>query len=112
MPKTVTYREYKQHKAARVARKKELQNGQTTLDSSRALPQRPNEVIDVDEEIPDQQDESVNPDTNGHVDPQGLSPIEQSQRNSETEPIQQRQEHHPGTNGEPDHGEPEDVEMY
>lgn len=112
----MTYREYKQNKAARAARKKELQNGQTTLDSSRSLPKRPSEVIDVDEEVPEQQDESIDPPTNGHVELQAESPRAPPQTNGDDGPMEYNQ-----TNGESyhdsphhddsHHGDSDDVEM-
>lgn len=109
VPKTMTFREYKHQKAARIARKKELQQGQTTLNSSRLLPKRPREVIDVDEELPDQQDESFDPPTNGHVEVQVMSPEPKPRVNGGNEPIQ-----NPETNGDSHHSEHsdhEDVEM-
>ena len=109
VPKTITFREYKHQKAARIARKKELQQGQTTLNSSRSLPKRPREVIDVDEELPDQQDESVDPPTNGHVEVEVVSPEPTPRVNGGNETTQ-----NPETNGDSHHGEhsdAEDVEM-
>ena len=43
IPRTTTYREYKAKKASKVATQgpQPLQNGQTTIDGSRPLPQRP-----------------------------------------------------------------------
>ena len=67
VPKTITYGEHKRRKAEKEKRKRELQNGQTTLNASRSMPKRQTEVIDVDEEFPDEQDESVDPPINGHV---------------------------------------------
>ena len=66
VPKTVTYGEHKR-RVAEKQKRKELQNGQTTLNASRSLPKRQTEVIDVDEEFPDEQDESLNPAINGHL---------------------------------------------
>ena len=67
VPKTITYGEHKRRKAEKEKRKRELQNGQTTLNASRSLPKRQTEVIDVDKEFPDEQDEPVDPPINGHV---------------------------------------------
>lgn len=66
VPKTITYGEHKRRKAEKEKRKRELQSGQTTLNASRALPKRQTEVIDVDEEFPDEQDEPVDGPVNGH----------------------------------------------
>ena len=105
----MTFREYKHQKAARIARKKELQQGQTTLNSSRSLPKRPREIIDVDEERPDQQDGSVDPPINGHVEVQVMSPGPTPRVNGSSQPTQKTE-----TNGDSHHGghsDHEDVEM-
>ena len=116
VPKTVTYREYKQNKAARAARKKELQNGQTTLDNSRSLPKRPSEVIDVDEEFPDQQDESIDPSTNGHVEVQAGSSQTTAQANGDDDSMKHHQtngeSHRDSSHGDdPHYSDSEDVVM-
>ena len=105
VPRTMTFREYKHQKAARIARKKELQQGQTTLNSSRSLPKRPREVIDVDDELPDQQDESGDPPTNGHVEVEVVSPEPTPRVNGGNEPTQ-----NPETNGDSHHDEHSDLE--
>ncbi|KAL8719121.1 MAG: hypothetical protein Q9225_003833 [Loekoesia sp. 1 TL-2023] len=45
IPKTTTYREYKEKKAKTVKPNARLSSGQTTLDNSRALPSRPADVM-------------------------------------------------------------------
>ena len=45
IPQTITYREYKAKRANRVTKTpRPLQNGQTTLDAQRSLPERPLET--------------------------------------------------------------------
>ena len=46
IPRTTTYREYKAKKASKAATQgpQPLQNGQTTIDGSRPLPQRPIQI--------------------------------------------------------------------
>ena len=100
VPKTVTYGEYKRRVAEKEKRKQELQNGQTTLNASRSLPKRQTEVIDVDEEFPDEQDESVNPPINGHFQA-GPSHI-----NGNGDMVDDHE-----TNDDSHHGGSEDVEM-
>ena len=103
VPKTQTYGEYKRQKAERLAKRQELQNGQTTLDASPSLPKRPTEVIDVDEESPDQQEQSVAHSANGHVE---IDVQHRPQSNGDPEAL-----HQPQTNGDSRHDDPEDVEM-
>lgn len=49
IPKTTTYREYKEKKAKTVKSNARLSSGQTTLDNSRALPSRPADVMNSGE---------------------------------------------------------------
>ena len=104
VPKTVTFGDYKRRKAEKLARKQELQNGQTTLDASRLIPNSSTEVIDVDEEFPDEQDQPVDPPVNGHF--QKSATKSPSQSNGNIDVPQQAQ-----TNGDSHHDVSEDVEM-
>lgn len=51
IPKTTTYKQYRIHKAKKATKAnhgaESLQNGQTTLDGSRSLPQRPAGTIET-----------------------------------------------------------------
>ncbi|KAL8702843.1 MAG: hypothetical protein Q9201_003983 [Fulgogasparrea decipioides] len=47
IPKTTTYREYKEKKAKTARSNAPLSSGQTTLDNSRSLPSRPADVINA-----------------------------------------------------------------
>lgn len=102
VPKTVTFGDYKRRKAEKLARKQELQNGQTTLDGPRLIPNRSNEVIDVDEEFPDEPGQSVDPPVNGH----SQATSGPSQSNGNIDLPQELQ-----TNGDSHHDASEDVDM-
>lgn len=89
IPRTVTYKQYKEKKAKTARVTESLPNGQTTIDSTRSLPTRPADTLDghegaadnrsvsPDETIAEEQhDESRN--TNGtlifeHYEPNGTS---------------------------------------
>ena len=94
------YGEFKRRKAEKDKRKAELQNGQTTLNASRALPKRQTEVIDVDKEFPDEQDEAVHPSINGD---HGTGP---SHINGTGDMMEEHE-----TNDDSRHGGSEDVDM-
>ncbi|CAO1601459.1 hypothetical protein XANCAGTX0491_005119 [Xanthoria calcicola] len=50
IPKTTTFREYKEKKSKSAKANASLSTGQTTLDGSRSLPSRPADVVHVEEE--------------------------------------------------------------
>lgn len=107
VPKTVTYREYKQQKAGRAARKQELlQSGQRTLDSSNAQQRRPNGMTDVRDGPHDDQGHPMEVTTNGHSQ-RGLQ-LSPPQTNGNSNLIFQ----HYQPNGDAHQGEPQDVEMH
>lgn len=49
IPKTTTFREYKEKKSKSAKANASLSTGQTTLDGSRSLPSRPADVVHVEE---------------------------------------------------------------
>lgn len=103
IPKTTTFREYKEKKAKSTRPNARLSSGQTTLDSSRPLPSRPADVMTSPEvRIPQRgapSDERAS--EFAFQDP----PIQIPQTNGE--PVFDRYE----ANGNHSHGESEDVEM-
>ena len=107
VPKTVTFREFKQQKAARAARKQELlQNGQTTLDASRTVPKRAEEIVEMEERSNDEQPQPMETEINGHG-PSDSHTISPAQVNGNSNIVFQHYE----PNGESHHDEPGDVEM-
>ena len=106
VPKTVTYREFKQQKAARAARKQEmLQSGQTTLDASRPAPKAPAEIVEVDDRNPDEQLAVAETEVNGHEPSNSHSASPQTNGNGNI--VFQ----HYQPNGDSHADEPRDVEM-
>lgn len=73
IPRTTTFKEYKEKKARAAKPDEPLQNGQTTLNIRRSLPQRPAEAheeldaaddditVSVNETIGDEEDSDVQP---------------------------------------------------
>ncbi|KAL8815197.1 MAG: hypothetical protein Q9223_005644 [Gallowayella weberi] len=64
IPKTTTFREYKDKKSKGVRANKSLSTGQTTLDGARSLPTRPADVMHVGEDLGEKDD--ISPDGTGH----------------------------------------------
>ncbi|KAL8996844.1 MAG: hypothetical protein Q9169_003746 [Polycauliona sp. 2 TL-2023] len=60
IPKTTTFREYKEKKSKATKATASLSTGQTTLDGSRSLPSRPADVMNVGEEQDELEDPSQN----------------------------------------------------
>ncbi|KAL8807940.1 MAG: hypothetical protein Q9182_000406 [Xanthomendoza sp. 2 TL-2023] len=63
IPKTTTFREYKDKKSKGVRANTSLSTGQTTLDGARSLPTRPADVMHVGEELGEEVD--ISPDGTG-----------------------------------------------
>ncbi|KAL8680785.1 MAG: hypothetical protein Q9186_003073 [Xanthomendoza sp. 1 TL-2023] len=63
IPKTTTFREYKEKKSKGVKANKSLSTGQTTLDGARSLPSRPADVMHVGEALGEEDD--ISPDETG-----------------------------------------------
>lgn len=103
IPRTTTFKEYKEKKARAARIDEPLQNGQTTLDGMRLLPQRPAERVGTHENAID--DGSLSDTTVDDHDAND-SPVETTTTNGTK--ILER--HKP--NGRAQHDdEPEDVEM-
>ncbi|KAL8827567.1 MAG: hypothetical protein Q9191_003105 [Dirinaria sp. TL-2023a] len=106
VPKTVTYREYKQQKAGRTARKQEmLQSGQTTLDNSNAQQRRPNGITDAGNGPHIDQGHPMEVTTNGHS--QRGTQLSPPQTNGNSKLVFQ----HYQPNGDTHQGESQDIEM-
>ena len=107
VPKTMTYREFKQQKAARAARKQEmLQAGQTTIDGSLPAPEAAANTMDADDRNPDEQLEAAEAKANGH-EPQGSQSTTSPRSNGHGNIASQ----HYQPNGDSHADEPKDVEM-
>lgn len=107
VPKTVTYREFKQQKAARQARKQEmLQNGQTTLDASKTAPKRPDRASEVEDGPRDDQGHPLETQVNGHTSRRG-SQLASPQTNGNNSIVFR----HYQPNGAAPPQEPQDAEM-
>lgn len=106
VPKTMTYREFKQQKAARQARKQEmLQNGQTTLDKSSTVTKRPNEATAVEDGSGEEQGHPLETQVNGYAQPDSHLSSPQTNGNSDTV------FRHYQPNGETHPEESQDVDM-
>lgn len=90
IPRTTTFKEYKEKKARAVRPEEPLQNGQTTLDIRRSLPKRPVEAheglesagddatVSVNGTIGDEQDSYVqSPRANGYTSDRNPQQLEQ-----------------------------------
>lgn len=103
IPKTTTFREYKEKKAKSVRPNVRLSSGQTTLDNSRPLPSRPADVMTTPEvRIPQR---SAASDERASEFAFQDAPIQVPQTNGE--PIFEHYE----ANGNPSQNGSEDVEM-
>ena len=107
VPKTMTYREFKQQKAARAVRKQEmLQAGQTTIDGSIPAPEAAADVMDADDRNPDEQLEAAEANVNGQ-EPRGSQSTTSPHSNSNGNIIFQ----HYQPNGDAHADELKDIEM-
>ncbi|KAL8844686.1 MAG: hypothetical protein Q9176_000786 [Flavoplaca citrina] len=103
IPKTTTFREYKEKKSKSTKVNASLSTGQTTLDSSRPLPSRPADVTNLGEEQADLNHPSQDETLEKHL--AGNGRIEQSGNYQGIVPVHYK----PNAQSRPD--ESEDVEM-
>lgn len=103
IPRTTTFKEYKEKKARAARTDRPLQNGQTTLDGRRSLPQRPVERVGAGEKAID--DGSVSDTT---VDDHDANDSHGDRTSTNGAKVLQ---HHKPNGRAQQHDEAEDVEM-